>query len=108
MTKEIGTYEIKLYDLVRPTKEWIVDYINKPITVPDDWFCEKEIVLRKEAGIMFSTSVGYVKEISSWGQYAVKWLTKSQADCFFLHTAWWNKEELEVLGNALQICKDLI
>lgn len=99
--------EILMYDLVRPTKEWISNQLNE-IYILEDWFGEKEVEVKKQAMFMACTSVGYVTERSFDGRYSVNWLTDSQMDYFSLHNAWWHKEELEVIGNALKICKDLI
>lgn len=99
--------KMKLYDLVRPTEKWIVDEINKPILVLEGWGNE-ERKIKMRARVMFMTSVGYVSKISGSGECEVTWLTKHQQDCFILRNAWWRKEELEVIGNAVEICKDLI
>ena len=56
---------------------------------------------------MFKKGIGYVSKING-DEYCVDWLTDSHSGHYCLHNAWWHKDDLEVIGNALKICKDLI
>lgn len=100
--------KLRLYDIVRPTEEWIkyrmkVPFISLVGFMPD----EEENEIKANGERMFKNSVGYVSKING-DQYCVDWLTDSQSGHYSLHNAWWHKDDLEVIGNALKICKDLI
>ena len=100
--------KLRLYDIVRPTEEWIKDRMEVTFFPLDGFMYEKEENKIKANGErMFKRSVGYVSEING-DSYCVYWLTDSQSGHYILHNAWWHKDELEVIGNALKICKDLI
>ncbi len=100
--------KLRLYDIVRPTEEWIKDRVGVPFISLDVFMSddeEKEIKANGER--MFRRGVGYVCEING-DECSVNWLTDIQSGHYFLHSAWWHKDDLEVIGNALKICKDLI
>lgn len=100
--------KLKLYDIVRPTEEWIKDEMGVPFISLVGFMSDKEKNKIKANGYsMFKKAVGYICEING-DQYSVNWLTQIQSEHYILHSAWWHKEELEVIGNALKICKDLI
>ena len=100
--------KLKLYDIVRPTEEWIKDEIGDPFISLVGFMSDKEKnKIKGNAKRMFEKSVGYVSEING-DTYKVTWLTQIQSGHYVLYNAWWHKDDLEVIGNALKICKDLI
>lgn len=100
--------KLRLYDLVRPSEKWIKDEIEVHFISFVGFMSDKEENEIKANGErMFQKAVGYVCEISGGG-CCVNWLTDSQSGHYVLYNAWWHKDDLEVIGNALKICKDLI
>ena len=100
--------KLRLYDIVRPTEEWIKDRMEVPFISLVGFMSDKEENEIKANGErMFKKGVGYVSMING-DDYYVNWLTDSQSGHYYLYNAWWHKDDLEVIGNALKICKDLI
>ena len=100
--------KLRLYDIVRPTEEWIKDRIEVPfISLVGFMSDEEENEIKANGERMFKKGVGYVSEING-DEYCVDWLTGSQSGHYCLPNQWWHKDDLEVIGNALKICKDLI
>ena len=100
--------KLKLYDIVRPTEEWIKIRMEVPFISLVGFMSDKEENEIKANGErMFERGVGYVYEING-DECCVNWLTDSQSGHYVLHDAWWHKDNLEIIGNALKICKDLI
>lgn len=98
----------RLYDIVRPSEEWIKDRMEVPfISLVGFMSDEEENEIKANGERMFEKSVGYVCEING-DECSVNWLTDIQSEHYVLHNAWWHKDDLEVMGNALKICKDLI
>ena len=100
--------KLRLYDIVRPTEEWIKDEIGGSFISLVGFMTDKqENEIKANGERMFKRGVGYVCEING-DVCMVKWLTDIQSGHYVLHSAWWHKDDLEVIGNALKICKDLI
>lgn len=100
--------KLRLYDIVKPSKKWIDSMLDDAIFSVDFINEREEQKIRKRGGLFYLKSVGYINEIGKYG-YSVRWLTESYDGCYYrLHSAWWKESELEVIGNALKICKDLI
>lgn len=100
--------KLRLYDIVRPTEEWIKDRMEIPfISLVGFMYDEEENEIKANGKRMFKKGVGYVSKING-DKCSVNWLTDSQSGHYCLYDAWWHKDDLEVIGNALKICKDLI
>lgn len=100
--------KLRLYDIVRPTEEWIKDEMEVPfISLVGVMSDKEENEIKANGERMFKRGVGYVCKIKG-DECSVNWLTDSQSEHYFLHNAWWHKDDLEVIGNALKICKYLI
>lgn len=100
--------KLRLYDIVRPTEEWIKDRMEVPfISLVGFMSDEEENEIKANGERMFKRGIGYVCEIKG-DSCCVYWLTDTQSEHYCLYSAWWHKDDLEVIGNALKICKDLI
>jgi hypothetical protein len=100
--------KLRLYEIVRPSKKWIDAKLDDAIFSVDFITEIEEQKIRKRGGLFYLKSVGYINKIGQYG-YSVRWITESYDGCYYrLHSAWWKESELEVIGNALKICKDLI
>lgn len=101
--------KLRLYDIVKPSAQWIKNHFQDPMCLPICGFedSKEEMLFYSTGFFFFLSSVGYIDKIEG-GRYAVKWLTKSQNGTHIVHSAWWLDGELEVIGNAATICKDLI
>lgn len=79
------------FDIVRPTEQWFKE--NRIDTVPDPTVRIEMCDELERRGV---PDIGVVKE-THVSRCSVKWIVNESE----LHYAWWDIDELQILGNAI-------